>query len=101
MTIGVLIIPAADRDFATELHQVEVDGTATTTKSNRPRDVLSDSIPTVAELAALLSQTSQTKFLLCSSKIRIKTSRFTQKNTAAGYQLPAAVAAKEPLTKES
>jgi hypothetical protein len=39
ITIGGLIIPAADRDFATELHQVEVDGTATTTKSNRPRDV--------------------------------------------------------------
>jgi hypothetical protein len=39
MTIGVLIVPAADRDFATELHQVEVNGTATTTKSNRPRDI--------------------------------------------------------------
>jgi hypothetical protein len=37
--IGALIIGAADRDFAAELDQVEVDGSAMMTKSNRPRDV--------------------------------------------------------------
>jgi hypothetical protein len=35
----VLVIAAVDRDFAAELHQVDVDGTATMTKSNRQRDV--------------------------------------------------------------
>jgi hypothetical protein len=38
--IGVLAIGAADRDFAAELHQVDVDGSTTMTKSNQPRAVL-------------------------------------------------------------
>jgi hypothetical protein len=35
----VLVTGASDRDFPAELHQVDIDGTAAMTKSNRRRDV--------------------------------------------------------------
>ena len=65
------MIHTTDSDLAAELHQVDVDGSTTMTKSDRPRAASSDSNPTVVGLWMFSPQTSQTRSLFGSSNIRM------------------------------